>query len=128
MTSADRISAAVLASPLYSLMRVLLDVVATSHGDQAKLQGEVLALRGQVQVLERQVKRVRWSPGDRMVLAALTAPSGSPTAKKTANTANDGGCRRTITESGRSRLNWDGRWGTVADAGSAVFKTVCGLG
>jgi hypothetical protein len=32
---------------------------------------EVLALRRQVQVLERQIKRVRWEPGDRMVLAAL---------------------------------------------------------
>lgn len=28
-------------------------------------------LRRQVQVLERQIKRVQWSPGDRMVLAAL---------------------------------------------------------
>jgi hypothetical protein len=50
---------------------VLLDVMGTSHGDQAKLQAEVLVLRRQVQVLERQIKRVRWSPGDRMVLAAL---------------------------------------------------------
>lgn len=58
-------------SLLYSLVRVLLDVMATSHGDQAKLQAEVLVLRRQVQVLERQIKRVRWSPGDRMVLAAL---------------------------------------------------------
>ena len=60
-----------LASLLYSLVRVLLDLFATSHGNQAKLQAEVLALRRQVQVLERQIKRVRWSPGDRMVLAAL---------------------------------------------------------
>ena len=49
----------------------LLDVIATSHRDQAKLQAEVLVLRRQVQVLERQIKRVRWAPGDRMVLAAL---------------------------------------------------------
>ena len=58
-------------SLLYSLVRVLLDVIATSHGDQAKLRAEVLALRRQVQVLERQIKRARWSAGDRMVLAAL---------------------------------------------------------
>ena len=58
-------------SLIYSLVRVLLDVFATTHGDQAKLQAEVLVLRRQVQVLERQIKRVRWSPGDRMVLAAL---------------------------------------------------------
>src|SRR5713226_1852140 len=45
--------------------------MATSHGDQAKLQAEVLALRRQIQVLERQIKRVHWTQGDRMVLAAL---------------------------------------------------------
>ena len=54
------------ASLLYSLVRFWLDVIVTSHGDQAKLQAEVLALRRQVQVLERQIKRVRWSPGDRL--------------------------------------------------------------
>ena len=60
-----------LGSLIYSLLRVLLDVLVTSHGDQAKLEAEVLALRRQVQVLERQIKRVRWSPGDRIVMAAL---------------------------------------------------------
>jgi hypothetical protein len=44
--------------------------MATSHGDQAQLQAEVL-LRRHVQVLGRQIERVRWSTGDRMVLAAL---------------------------------------------------------
>ena len=58
-------------SLLYSLVGLLLDVIATSRSDQAQLQAEVLALRRQVQVLERQIKRVRWSPGDRMLLAAL---------------------------------------------------------
>jgi hypothetical protein len=56
---------------LYSLVRVLLDVMATSHSNEAKLRAEVLSLRRQVQVLERQIKRVRWEPGDRMILAAL---------------------------------------------------------
>lgn len=60
-----------LASLLYSLLRALLDVLATSRGDQAQLQAEVLALRRQVQVLERQIKRVRWTPGDRVLMAAL---------------------------------------------------------
>ncbi len=45
--------------------------MATRHREQADLQSEVLALRRQVQVVERQIKRVHWSPGDRMVLAAL---------------------------------------------------------
>jgi transposase InsO family protein len=56
---------------MYSLLRVVVDVIETSRGDQAKLQAEVLALRRQVQVLERQVKRVRWTPADRMVMAVL---------------------------------------------------------
>jgi hypothetical protein len=58
---------------LYSLVRLLLDVVTTTHSDQAKLQAEVLALRRQVQVLEGQIKRVRWTAGDRMVLTARAA-------------------------------------------------------
>ena len=60
-----------MASMLYSLIRVVLDAIATSHSNEAKLRAEVLALRRQVQVLERQIKRVRWEPGDRMILAAL---------------------------------------------------------
>lgn len=59
------------ASLLYALVRVLLDAIAMRHGDEAKLRAEVLALRRQVQVLERQVKRVHWRPGDRMIMAAL---------------------------------------------------------
>ena len=60
-----------MASMLYSLVRVVLDAIATSHSNEAKLRVDVLALRRQVQVLERQIKRVRWEPGDRMILAAL---------------------------------------------------------
>jgi hypothetical protein len=60
-----------MAAMLYSLIRVVLDAIATSHTNEAKLRAEVLALRRQVQVLERQIKRVRWEPGDRMILAAL---------------------------------------------------------
>ena len=60
-----------MASMLYSLIRVVLDAIATSHSNEAKLRAEVLVLRWQVQVLERQIKRVRWEPGDRMILAAL---------------------------------------------------------
>ena len=56
---------------LYSLVRLLLDALATSRRDQVQLRAEVLVLRRQVQVLERQIKRVKWTPADRMVLAAL---------------------------------------------------------
>jgi predicted nucleic acid-binding Zn-ribbon protein len=48
-----------MASMLYSLIRVVLDAIATSQHNEAKLRAEVLALRQQVQVLERQIKRVR---------------------------------------------------------------------
>ena len=60
-----------LASLIYSLLRVLLDAIAISRSDRVKLEAEVLALRRQVQVLERQIKRVQWAAGDRMVIAAL---------------------------------------------------------
>ena len=59
------------ASLVYSVIRILVDVMVTSRSEEAELQAEVLALRRQVQVLERQIKRVRWSPADRMTLAAL---------------------------------------------------------
>lgn len=62
---------AVAASVLYWLIRLLLDVAATRRQEQTNLQAEVLVLRRQVQVLERQIKRVQWSPADRMILAAL---------------------------------------------------------
>ena len=58
-------------SLIYSVLRAVLEVLVTSRTDQAKLQAEVLVLRRQVQVLERQIKRVRWKPADRMLLAAL---------------------------------------------------------
>ena len=46
--------AGVVGSLVYSLVRLLLDVMATSRRDQAMLQAEVLALRRQVQLLKRQ--------------------------------------------------------------------------
>jgi len=49
-----RSAAVVMASMLYSLIRVVLDAIATSHSNEAKLGAEVLALRRQVQVEGRQ--------------------------------------------------------------------------
>jgi hypothetical protein len=43
------LSLAVIAATLYSILRILLDAIATSRRDQAKLQAEVLVLRRQVQ-------------------------------------------------------------------------------
>src|SRR3989442_16010460 len=70
----DRIAGRVVVSLIYSLLRVLLDALATSHGDQAGLQAEGLALRRQVEVQQRQLDRGRGSPGDRMVFAAHREP------------------------------------------------------
>ncbi|MHB8499746.1 MAG: hypothetical protein ACYDHE_02245 [Candidatus Acidiferrales bacterium] len=56
---------------VYSVIRILVDVMVTSRSDEPELQAEVLALRRQVQVLECQIKRVRWSPADRMTSAPI---------------------------------------------------------
>jgi len=61
----------VVTGAIYSVVRLLIDLIDITRADQARLQVEVLALRRQVQVLERQVKRVRWQTGDKLVLAAL---------------------------------------------------------
>jgi len=56
---------------VYSALRVILDLVQLDGRDEATLKAEVLALRQQVKVLERQIKRARWQPRDRLVLSAL---------------------------------------------------------
>jgi putative transposase len=60
-----------LASLLYSIVRLLVDILSVRDREQAELQAEVLVLRHQLRVLERQVRRPRWSPGDRMILATI---------------------------------------------------------
>jgi len=60
-----------LASLLYSIVRLLVDLLSIRDREQAELQAEVLALRHQLRVLQRQVRRPRWRSGDRMVLASL---------------------------------------------------------
>ncbi len=56
---------------LYTLTRLVVDAFMMRRRDRAALEAEVLVLRRQVQVLERQIRRVHWSPDDRMLLAAL---------------------------------------------------------
>ena len=58
-----------LASLLYSIVRLLVDLLSIRDREQAELQTEVLALWHQLRVLQRQVRRPRWRPGDRMILA-----------------------------------------------------------
>jgi hypothetical protein len=56
---------------LYSALRLVLELIQLERKDAADLKAEVLALRQQVRVLERQIKRARWQAGDRLILSAL---------------------------------------------------------
>ena len=58
-------------SALYSALRLVIELIKLQTRDTKALQAEVLALRQQVRVLERQVKRVRWQPSDRLILSVL---------------------------------------------------------
>jgi len=62
----------VLYSFLYVVVRFLLETLIVRSRSQARLRAEVLVLRHQLAVLERQVGRPRWQPTDRLVLAALS--------------------------------------------------------
>lgn len=97
----------------------LLDVLVTSNGDQAGLQAEVLALRCQVQVLERQIKRVHWSQEDRL--------SASPSTRDTKITATNAVDKRRLarptlgSQLGHDRqLNSDDR---VPNRGPVLMQT-----
>jgi hypothetical protein len=57
---------------LYVVVRFLLETLIVRSRSEARLRAEVLALRHQLAVLERQVGRPRWQPTDRLVLAALS--------------------------------------------------------
>ena len=56
----------------YALVRLLLEILIVRGGSAARLRIEVLALRHQLGVLERQVGRARWQASDRLVLAAIS--------------------------------------------------------
>ena len=63
-------------SALYSALRLVIELIQLQTKDTKALKAEVLVLRQQVRVLERQVKRVRWQPSDRLILSVLG--SGRP--------------------------------------------------
>ena len=62
----------VLYSFLSDLLRLLIEILIVRGRGDAQLRGEALALRHQLGVLERQVRRPRWQPSDRLLLAAIS--------------------------------------------------------
>ena len=63
---------------LYAALRFLLDALLISRRSESRLQADVLALRHQLRVLQRQVRRPRWQPADRLFLSALSRLLPSP--------------------------------------------------
>jgi hypothetical protein len=57
---------------LYSLVRFLLDALLTRRQSELRLRAEVLAVRHQLRVLERQVRRPCWQPADRLLVTVLS--------------------------------------------------------
>ena len=64
--------ATVLYTLLYALLRLLLELLFVRSRSEASLRLEVLGLRHQLKVLERQVGRPRWQPFDRLVMTAIS--------------------------------------------------------
>ena len=60
-----------LLSVLYAFVCLLVDLALIRCRDARARDVELLALRHEVRVLGRQVKRVGWQPGDRFVVAML---------------------------------------------------------
>jgi hypothetical protein len=64
--------APLLLSILYALVSLLADLTLARCRRGAARDIELLALRHEVRVLRRQIKRTTWQPGDRFVLALLS--------------------------------------------------------
>jgi putative transposase len=55
----------------YALVGFLADLILVRLRSDAQLRAEVLALRHQLRVLDRQTRRPAWQPADRLILTAL---------------------------------------------------------
>jgi len=64
-------SALVLLASIYSVVRLIVGAIELHRRSSDELQLEVLALRHEVAILRRQVKRPDLFPTDRLILAAL---------------------------------------------------------
>jgi hypothetical protein len=65
----------VLYSLLYAFAHFMIDALIYRDRSNASLQAEVLALRHQLPVLERQTSRPGWQPTDRLLLADQRRPA-----------------------------------------------------
>jgi len=57
---------------LYTLVRFVLDLLLVRGRPESYLRVEVLALRHELRVFERQRRRPRWQPADRLLLASFS--------------------------------------------------------
>jgi putative transposase len=73
-----RSSPVVLFSLAYAVVRLVLEALIVHGRANAELRAEVLALRHQLRVLERQAGRPRWQPCDRLLLAAISRVLNRP--------------------------------------------------
>ena len=61
----------VLLASFYSLVRLMIGLIALTNMAESEKDAEILALRHEVAVLRRRVKRADLYPTDRAILAAL---------------------------------------------------------